>query len=375
MEGRLLHQRPIATRQSGVRAGVGERRFAFAPGLVLAVRGDRATLEHFGAEYGSAAVETMPEAPVAVEVDIEIVGRLGADDARAERSGSDRTGGIELRDGHRTTRWRAHIGPPDEPTLHARIAASGLFGRSFVQGFVVEPLLSVAAARGGRMLLPGAGLVLEEGLVLVLGPSHVGKTTLAARALAAGHAILGDDQVLLQGDGLVRPFPRRMRLYSDLGSSAPAAHRALPTAIRVQLALRSAAEMIVGRRLSLPVLARVPAVPHPAMRPARILLVERSAGASPAIPRRVGDAGELEAVPVGQAEMRRVVLALANEQRERLAAAASDDWNLALHAVSALEAGLIRSALAGVPAQRVVIPAGWDAARSASALARTVGLP
>lgn len=372
MEGRLLQPRPIVRHPAGVHSRRAARRFAFAPGLVLAVSGDRATLDHFAAEYGAVSLDIVSDAHVAVEVEIEVVPRLSGN-AHARETPPGWSGGIELHDGHRTTRWTARIGPPDEPTLRARIAASGLFGRSFVQGFVVEPLLSVAAARSGRMLLPGAGLLLDGGLVLVLGRSHVGKTTLAAQALAAGHAILGDDQVLLGGDGLVSAFPRRMRVYSDIGTTAPAAQRALPAGTRLELALRAAAERVVGRRLSLPVLAGVPAASAPPARAARILLIERASARTP--PGEPLEGGQLRAIPVEPAEMERTVLALAEEQRERLAAAATEGWDQALRGVSALERDLVHSGLADVPAERVVIPSRWEVGRSAAALAAIVGLP
>ncbi|MET1232080.1 MAG: hypothetical protein ABWY52_04420, partial [Candidatus Limnocylindrales bacterium] len=60
------------------------------------------------------------------------------------------------------------------------------FARSLVQGYVVEPMLSVIAAEHDRALVPGAGVADERGLTLVLGRSGAGKSTLMARLAATG---------------------------------------------------------------------------------------------------------------------------------------------------------------------------------------------
>jgi hypothetical protein len=362
-------------------------RFAFAPDLVLTVTADAATLAHFEAEY-AAALDGRPAASAggpgpavghelpgvsaalpgpAVEVAIR-TGLFHAGLPAAQPGSSELAVGSALTDGQRTTRWAVRLGDPQERPLRASVSVSGILGRSFVQGFVVEPLLSMAAAREGRMLLPGAGLLLREGLVLVLGRSHSGKTTLAARALAAGRPTLGDDQVILGADGCL-PFPRRMRLYPDLARTAPDAFRRLPPSTRLAIRLRGLASL-AGMRL--PVLATA-ARPWPSVedgrRPvpiARVVLVERPA--APGAPDR------LERLDLPADRLVEDALRLADEQRHRLRVGADQSWSRELDRTLALERPILATSLGGVPAERIVLPAGWPAERAIAALAAAIGL-
>jgi hypothetical protein len=79
-----------------------------------------------------------------------------------------------LHGGHKTVNWRIELGSPEEPSLNAAIELRGAprsFGLSLVQGYFVEPLLSLAAAREGSVLLPCAAIATDEGLLLLLGRS------------------------------------------------------------------------------------------------------------------------------------------------------------------------------------------------------------
>ncbi len=192
-----------------------------APGLRVALTGDRAARQHFAQEYAPArtAGPTVVEPDVLVEV--TSAARLPAGAG-----------------GHKTVRWSVEVGPPDVRPLRARIVLAGRprrFGLSLVQGFVVEPLVSLAAARTGLVLLPAAALASQRGAVVVLGRSRSGKTSVVARAVAGGRGALGDDQVLVDREGAVRSWPRRLRVYPDLRDTAPQAVGALPRRRRAAL--------------------------------------------------------------------------------------------------------------------------------------------
>src|SRR5215210_4284216 len=117
-------------------------RYRFRPELHLRVSGDRAALRHFDAEYGEAAVPD-DGAPPAAEV--RFTRRL--------------RGGTTSKGGHKTVRWLVGRSEPDAAPLRADVELRGAprsFGLSLVQGYFVEPLVSVAAARAGYVLLPAA---------------------------------------------------------------------------------------------------------------------------------------------------------------------------------------------------------------------------
>src|SRR4051794_22712666 len=62
---------------------------------------------------------------------------------------------------HKTVAWRVELSDPRARRLSARLQVRGHprpFARSLLQGYVVEPLLSLAIARSGQVLLPGAAL-------------------------------------------------------------------------------------------------------------------------------------------------------------------------------------------------------------------------
>jgi hypothetical protein len=175
--------------------------FVFAERVRLRVIGDGAVTRHARREYGPA------EATDAGEPDLTV--QFGPIPASA-RGGS--TGATQVgRGGHKTVSWRFDGGEPEAAPIRARIETSGRpqgFARSLVQGYLVEPLLSIAASRQGIVLLPGAGIVLDDGLALLLGRSRAGKSTLAARAMTAGRDVLGDDQLFVGSDRSAWPFPR-----------------------------------------------------------------------------------------------------------------------------------------------------------------------
>ena len=320
--------------------------FAFAPELVLAVRGPGRIVEEFQREYRLAS--TSEGNPT---VDVSFTNRIPAGETR-------------VAGGHKTVRWRVGLSAPDRSPLQAEIALSGVpatFARSLVQGYYVEPLLTVVAARAGRVLLPAAGFDVGGAATLVMGTSRTGKSTLAARVGARGGTVLGDDQVLL-GPAGCSPFPRRSRIYSDLRRTASDAHLSLTRGERAALLVRA-----VARRLTLGWVAPSLAVELPAASPgsavplARVALIERDGTGTALDSRELATTAAVEAA-----------LSLLGEHREWLAAAPG--WSDACAAAARRERATLSAAFSRVPVERVRLPAAWGAAESVAALERHLAL-
>ena len=334
--------------------------FAFATDLRLRVTGEDAAVRHARREYGPA------EVPDDGRVDLEVVfGRIGRT--------ADTTGGAAAsfgRGGHKTVAWRVAAGDPDAMPLTARIETGGWppeFAMSLVQGYVVEPLLSIAAARRGIVLLPGAGIVLNDGLVLLLGRSRAGKSTVAARALTAGRAILGDDQLFVGPEATAWPFPRSLRFYPDLARTAPLAYARLQPATRRRLQMRAALARVSAGYIR-PSLA-VPGselglrwAPE-ARQIGRLVLIERDA-----------DRSNLDAGPASPADAVDWAAQLLHEQRVRLADLGGTAWRRAVAATADVERVLLERSFDGRPVERLAVPGTWDAPRAVGAVAEWLGL-
>jgi hypothetical protein len=244
------------------------------------------------------------------------------------------------------------------------------FALSLVQGFVVEPLVSVAAAlHANSVLLPAAALATSEGAVVLLGRSRSGKSSLIARAVSAGHDALGDDQVLLDRDGRLRRWPRRLRVYPDLRTTAPAAVAALPARRRAALAglglLAKASRGAVAPSLPLAWSDLGGSAVQGPLPIRRIIVLDRAV----ADPR-----GGFIATPLSVPTVIELAEQVLVEQRARMRSMLSVDWTSTLEAVESAEADTLRSALQGVPAERWTIPNAWSAPRAVRTLAVQLGL-
>lgn len=322
------------------------------PGVSLRVVGDRAAVAHFEAEYGPTAD---PVEAAAATLRVSFPSRL------TNPQGRDR---------HKSVSWEVRLdqagGEPSELSiaLHGR---PRWFGLSLVQGFLVEPCLSLLAPAQGEVLVPAAGIMLEDGVDLLIGRSRTGKSSLSMRALAAGVPVLGDDQVGVAGDGTCVRFPRRMRVYDDLSATAPGAASRLPLRYRAGLTARRLARLATGGRVapSLAVPASALGVVGPPSAPLRrVVLLARDA--------EVG-APRLRDVDVELA-VARCSEALA-EQRSRLVHSIGSSLSSSLKAAAEAEEEILRSAFASVPVVAVDLPSGMDAASAVGSLARLLGLP
>ncbi|MGH3033299.1 MAG: hypothetical protein ACRDON_01920 [Gaiellaceae bacterium] len=329
-------------------------RYRFAPGLVLEVRGNRGVVRHFHSEYGSVAVEPAGRVPVEVEF----------------TAAAHSAGWIAVRGGHKTVRWEVAVAELDGESIRASIRLGGrprTFALSLVQGYFVEPLLSVAAAHRGYVLLPSAALEEDGGALLLMGRSRSGKSSLSVRGLVGGRRVLGDDQVLLDVTGRCWPFPRRLRFYPDLARTAPGAYARLPRASRAALRLRRLGELLSGGYVRPPVRVRsdeLGAGPgHDPLAVSRVVVIERAAG--------------LERFRSAEIDSRSAVAQaneLLEEQRAKLRSGA-EAWAEALDRTAEREALTLRQALADVPVERLSVPAHWDAVRALAALAERLRLP
>lgn len=312
--------------------------YPIGPRLRIRICGGRAPLCHFAAEYAGA------EARSAGAADVEI------------RFAGHGAPGPTVRGGHKTVSWTVALGDPADDILRATIALHGWprsFALSLVQGFLVEPLLSVAAARAETVLLPSAGIEENGGVLVLLGRSRSGKTTLAARALAAGRGLLGDDQVLVDCAGLCSPFPRRLRFYGDLRHTAPDTYRRLPAPVRVGV-LGGAAVARLTRGYVAPPVRVHPAVLGQRELPGgsaitRVVLVERS------------DGSILEHGPLEVDEALTCALEILDEQRAQLRTAGGAAWRATLEETRRLEMDVLRSAWSRTSLSRLRVPRAWAA--------------
>jgi hypothetical protein len=324
--------------------------YVFGDAVRLRVRGPAGMLRHFDAEFGEATA-----APGA-EPDVDV--RMGVG-LRVERP----AGGAVTVGGHKTARWHVALGPPDVRPLQARIALAGgpsWFALSLVQGYIVESLVALALAGTGRVALPGAAFVHQSGATVLLGGSGAGKTTVTARALAAGRAVLSDDQVVIDRAGGAWRYPRRLRLYPDIRETAPDAWSRLPEETRSTLALRGRVRRLtrgyVAPSLAVPpsdIGATVERGPVPL---SRLLVVERAGCDELAVTARTPEWVIDQAAP------------LLVQQRKQLARALGGAWSQTLSAALQEERRTLGTALAGVACTGIVVPRAWEAPRAVAAL-------
>lgn len=341
--------------RAGTNGRVREDLYQFGPSLVASIRGDRRTREHFRAEYASAALA--PGATPALEATIGAGVLRGREGRPAEAA--------ELRGAHKLARWRASVPARfDDETLRVAVDVRGPLGLTLVQSYIVEPLLSLAAIRAGSALLPSAAIARNGKALLLVGRSRSGKSSLAARALAAGVPVLGDDQVLVDAVGNCLPFPRRLRVYPDLMRTAPTAFASLRPSARATL-------VALGR---VNALTRGFAAP-----PMRIKVSTLGAG-NDSTPLPIGEVvvirrapvDELKTEPLGQAKLAAEIEDALHGQRSAIFGLPG--LEAATATLVARERSILESALAATPARRVLVPDCWPAERAVGRLAHELGL-
>ena len=343
--------------RSGADQGGSEDLYEFGPGLVIAIRGERRARAHFRAEYASAARSRNSEVP-AVEATVG---------TRVQRPRDVRTTPApELQGAHKLARWRASL--PLEPggdTMRVAVDVRGPLGLALVQSYVIEPLVSLAAVRAGSVLLPGAAIARGRDALLLIGRSRSGKSSLAARALAAGLQVLGDDQVVINARRECLPFPRRLRLYPDLARTAPAAFAALRPSVRYQLAVLSQVSSLTRGFVAPPVSVSASSL---------------TAGTAPAAPLAIGEVVVIRRAPVDrltiehldQAELEAAAEDVLLSQRTEIFSVTG--MRAAYGPVLSQERAIVSRALDAAPARQVVVPASWSAERAVGELAHELEL-
>jgi hypothetical protein len=323
------------------------------PGILLRVEGDAGALGHLRSEYGDDGGSSAR--PVSAELVVRFVNRLSAPG---------------LTDAHKTVRWSARLERPEEHRLILSVALRGWprwFGLSLVQGYLVEPALSLLAIEAGGVLLSAAAVVQNGSALLLVGGSGSGKSSLALRSLAAGIGYLGDDQVFVAADGTCWRFPRRLRLYDDARRTAPEAVACLPTAVRRQLSLRGLLRAftrgLVAPSLAVPAAEVRGSVLTESAPLGQVVLLARGSGTQ-RLERRAASVGEAIDECLG----------VATAQRERLRRALGDGWSRSFARVEERERALLEEAFAGVPISRLVSP-DIGARAAIDAVAAELGLP
>lgn len=328
---------------------------AFRPDLRVRLEGSAFALRHFAAEYRRALVSAgIDDLAVAIAF-VEDVGPAH---------------GVVFRGRYKTVAWMVDVSADDERSIRARVAIRGRprsFALSLVQGYYVEPLISLASAAGGTVLLPGSGICLDGDATLLLGRSRSGKSTLSAVALASDRPILGDDQILLDGSGTAYPFPRRLRFYSDLPLTSPEAYARLPSFDRAALKARRLTVVVTRGFVAPPI--RVPAAaigPEPeggGASVSRVVVIERA-----------GTTDELSISRPSVDEVVGLATAILDEQRSHLAGGAAGQWLARLDRTRERETEILSQALQGRQLERFLVPTSWDAPRAASELGRRLGI-
>jgi hypothetical protein len=109
----------------------------------------------------------------------------------------------------------------DLSSKQIRIDPGGSSART-ISHFLLDQVLPRLLAHNDELVLHAAGVRIGDELALVVGRSGIGKSTLAASLLGAGHELLGDDAMILanddQGFGARTVYPS-LRLFADSASA------------------------------------------------------------------------------------------------------------------------------------------------------------
>jgi hypothetical protein len=324
------------------------------PHVGLAIQDWPDLVRHFEREYGP-SVSVASIAPDSIRL---VVSHLDDPDGTSSRPQISRGS-------HKGTTWSATLGDPQESPIQIGLSFRGPFARSLLQSQVIEPAIAVAMPDGAA-LVPSAGIVTGDTSVLLAGASRSGKSTLAMRAWGDGRRLLGDDRVVVTRHGMVRTFPRRLRLYPDLSATAPRAFERLPRGTRRSLRMASVVRRLTAGWVGLPVLTSWQpflARREESARLRRMVVVARDAGASE-VSRIDGFDGVLER--------------LGAVIREDLASVARHDpsWTeAAAHSESRILDVVRAAAIAtGASGSVVIVPRRWDAETALAAVEPELGL-
>ena len=333
-----------------------EADFGFAPDLRVGILGPDSIVDAFRREY--APLEILDRTGRTLEF------RFG----RQRVSSAGAAGSVRFGARYKSVAWQVSVSPAAAaPRVSIELAgAPRAFARSLVQGYVVEPMISIVAAERGLALVPSAAVADARGVTLILGRSGAGKSTLMARLAATGRDVLGDDQIFVDAAGQCRAFPRRLRFYPDIETTVPEAYARLPRDLQRRLRARrliaAATRGYVKPSLGVDRSAIGGRwVPGP-LPIARIVLMER------------GElAGEMRADAATADDARAWAAGLLAQQRVRLEIGTDPAWQARLLAAMTREGEILAAAFSGLTVQRLVVPRDRPASEAVAAAAERLG--
>lgn len=135
---------------------------------------------------------------------------------------------------------RSSAGLTARCTPHAIVVGGDAPGLAREFRFVALVCLTHVLARRGRHLLHGAALVVDDAVLLVVGGTGTGKSTLAYAAHLLGWPVLADDAVLLERRDdrvLARGVPRPVAVAADVVAGSIAGGRGVPEDLRQRVEL------------------------------------------------------------------------------------------------------------------------------------------
>jgi hypothetical protein len=333
-----------------------EADFGFAPGLHAGIVGPDSIVDAFRREYAPLEIQDRTGRTLEFLFDRRVAA-AGGDD------GSVRFGGR-----HKSVAWHVSVSSAAaDPRVSIELAgAPRAFARSLVQGYVVEPMISIVSAERGLALVPSAAVADARGVTLILGRSGAGKSTLMARLAATGRDVLGDDQIFVDAAGRCSAFPRRLRFYPDIETTVPEAYSRLPRdlqrRLRVRRLMAAATRGYVKPSLGIDRSAIGGRwVPGP-LPMARIVLMERGE-----------PAGDVRADAATVDDATAWAAGLLAEQRIRLRIGTDAAWRARLLAATVREEEILATAFSGHPIERLVVPGDRPASDAVAAVAERLG--
>lgn len=332
-----------------------EADFGFAPGLHAGIVGPDSIVDAFRREYAPREIRDRTGRTLEFLFGRRRVSAAGADPVRFAGR-------------HKSVAWHVSVSSAAADPRVAIVLAGAprAFARSLVQGYVVEPMISIVSAERGLAMVPSAAVADARGVTLILGRSGAGKSTLMARLAATGRDVLGDDQLFIDADGRCTAFPRRLRFYPDIESTAPEAYARLPAAIQRRLRARrlmaSATRGYVKPSLGVDRSAIGGRwVPGP-LQIARIVLLER------------GDhTGDLQGGAANVDDATTWAAGLLVEQRDHLQIGADRAWRERLQAAATSEIEILGTAFKGPAIERLRVPVDRPASEAVAAVAERLG--
>jgi len=338
-----------------------QRTYVFPSGVTLRLHSDqRGVISHINAEYGSVLAEASGDA------DIDVYAGRSAISSSHHANEFERA--FEGR--HKTVNWRVAVSGLEAETTRVLFEGRGQLVISFLQTFYIEPLLRLKFLKRGHALVHAACLANGDSSILFPAGSGVGKSTLMLRHAASGKQVQGDNYVILTGAGRTLPFPRRLRIYSDLAAVSPDIFGRLPSAERWRLRVAG-----LIRRFSLGY-ANLP----------RRLTIDEIVGPGRLCPeanlsavyflRRHGGSGLAGPTPVPLDEAVARIQAINREEATRLepALAGRPEAKAVFDEAGCLERSLLENVLGHLPLFEILVPRVRNPSAVVAEISRVCGL-